>query len=91
MLQRATRSFLIHARHYVGGLFFCMDTTMVKKPQTLRMWLDMLGGDAPIILWWEPIDPNETIFRVSTSFGVYIIRNFKGEIIAEKDSSWCTS
>jgi hypothetical protein len=51
----------------------------------------MLGGDAPIVLWWEPIDPDETIFRVSTSFGVYIIRNFKGEIIAEKDSSWCTS
>jgi len=75
----------------LAGFSFVRRLPVVKKPQTLRMWLDMQGGDAPIILWWEPIDPDETIFRVSTSFGVYIIRNFKGEIIAEKDSSWCTS
>ncbi len=55
------------------------------------MWLDMQAGNTPIVLWWEPINPDETIFRVSTSFGIYIIRNFKGEIIAEKDSLWSTT
>jgi len=68
-----------------------MGKSMSNKPETLRMWLDMQAGNTPIVLWWEPINLDETIFRVSTSFGIYIIRNFKGEIIAEKDLSWSTT
>jgi hypothetical protein len=67
------------------------DAAHVVRHASRRMWLDMQAGNTPIVLWWEPINPDETIFRVSTSFGIYIIRNFKGEIIAEKDLSWSTT
>ena len=63
---------------------------MVKYPQILRDWLDLQDGARPIVIWWEPINPDETIFRVSTSFGVFIIRRFKGDIIQQKDDSWST-
>lgn len=63
---------------------------MVRYPQIIRDWLDFQDGARPIVIWWEPINPDETIFRVSTSFGVFIIRRFKGDIIQQKDSSWST-
>ncbi len=86
MLRRVTLAFLLYRSPLIGELFFCTGKAMASKPETLRMWLGMQSGNTPIVLWWEPIDPDETIFRVSTSFGIYIIRNFKGEIIEERDS-----
>lgn len=60
---------------------------MSRYPETIKTWLDLQDGKRPIIGWWEPINPEETIFRVGTSLGVFIVRNCLGDIIARKESS----
>ena len=61
---------------------------MVKYPQILRDWLDLQDGARPIVIWWDPVNPEETIFRVSTSFGVFVIRRCRGDIIQQKEERW---
>lgn len=64
---------------------------MVKYPQIIKMWLELQDGKRPIVIWWEPIDPDETIFRVATSFGIFILRSHRGDIIATEEKSWSRS